>query len=355
MLTEITINLHMHTRYSDGSGNHADIAQAALKAGIDAVIVTDHNVWVNGPAGYYRNGNNRVLLLVGEEIHDQARQPQKNHLLVFGADKELCAQASDPQRLLDSVRQAGGLSFLAHIIDPASPAIKEEDLSWVDWQITNYTGIELWNGLSEFKSLLRTKLHAIVYAYNPMRVARGPLPQAVAKWDELLAAGKRIAAIGGSDAHAIQARLGPLRRTIFPYEFHFRAINTHLLIQSPLTGEVDIDRKLIYEALGKGRAFIGYDLPASTSGFRFTAQGKDSLAQMGEQITGQNGVTIQVRLPRPVECRLVKDGVLVKTWQKRDTCTHITSEPGAYRVETYIQYKGKQRAWIFSNPIYVTR
>ncbi|HCR71516.1 MAG TPA: histidinol-phosphatase, partial [Anaerolineae bacterium] len=36
---EITINLHMHTRYSDGSGTHKDIATAAFKAGVDVVIV----------------------------------------------------------------------------------------------------------------------------------------------------------------------------------------------------------------------------------------------------------------------------------------------------------------------------
>ena len=38
---EVIINLHMHTRYSDGSGLHKDIASAAFKAGVDVVIVTD--------------------------------------------------------------------------------------------------------------------------------------------------------------------------------------------------------------------------------------------------------------------------------------------------------------------------
>ena len=30
---EIVINLHMHTRYSDGTGTHKDIAEAAIKTG----------------------------------------------------------------------------------------------------------------------------------------------------------------------------------------------------------------------------------------------------------------------------------------------------------------------------------
>ena len=101
---EIIVNLHMHTVYSDGHVTHDTIAQAALKAGLDAVIVTDHNVLVKGPEDYYVDGSRRVLMLVGEEIHDQARDSQKNHLLVFGANRELAPLAYDLQRLLEGVR-----------------------------------------------------------------------------------------------------------------------------------------------------------------------------------------------------------------------------------------------------------
>ena len=59
---EITINLHMHTRFSDGHGSHADIARAAIEAGLDAVIVTDHYVRIEGPQGYFREGTDRVLV-----------------------------------------------------------------------------------------------------------------------------------------------------------------------------------------------------------------------------------------------------------------------------------------------------
>ena len=45
---EAVVNLHMHTRYSDGTGTHRDIAQAAIAAGVDVVIVTDHNILVQG-------------------------------------------------------------------------------------------------------------------------------------------------------------------------------------------------------------------------------------------------------------------------------------------------------------------
>ena len=104
---EYAANMHMHTPYSDGEWYHARIAEAAIGAGLDLICVTDHNVWVKGPERYYEQDGRRVLLLVGEEVHDQTRDPQKNHLLVYGADKELAPLAPRPQKLLEAAARAG--------------------------------------------------------------------------------------------------------------------------------------------------------------------------------------------------------------------------------------------------------
>lgn len=350
---EIIINLHIHTLFSDGSYTHAGIAQAAMDAGLDAVIITDHNVFVKGQEGYYIDGNRKVLLMIGEEIHDQTRIPQKNHLLVFGANRELAPYAKSPQYLIDTVRRNNGLAFLAHPVDPAAPAFGEGDISWDDWDIHGYTGLELWNGFSEFKSRLKTKIHGIFFAFFPQFIARGPHPKIIKKWDELLARGVNIVAIAGSDAHALAARLGPLRRTIFPYVFHFKGINTHVFIREKLIGESEHDAKMILDALAAGRCFLAYDLPAPTRGFRFTASGNQGNCWMGETMQVMNGVTMQIRLPFATECKLLKNGTVVKSWKNRAICTYITTEPGFYRVEAYISFLGRQRGWIFSNPIYL--
>jgi hypothetical protein len=350
---EYTINLHMHTTYSDGTGSHDDIAKAAIQAGLDAVIVTDHNIWVDGPEGYHRVGGNQVLMLVGEEIHDTTRVPEKNHMLTFGGHKELSQHAREPQGLIDAINAEGALSFLAHPSDPAAPAVGQGDLSWVDWDIEGFTGIELWNGLSEFKTYIKSKLHAVYYAFSPQRIGKGPLEEVLAKWDELLSKGKKVVAVGGSDAHALKASMGPIRRTLFPYEFHFRCVNTHILTPEPFNGELEHDRSLVYDALRKGHAWVGYDLPASTEGFRFKAQGIEDTVIMGDSISAKHGVTFQVKLPQKVEARLIKDGKVVADWGPREYHTYLTAEPGAYRVEARIPFKGSERGWIFSNPIYV--
>ena len=347
-------NLHSHSLYSDGWADHETIAQAALDAGLDFVAVTDHNVYVDGFDGYRYRGGRRTLLVTGEEIHDQARQPQKNHLLVFETRTELAPLAHDPQRLLDAVRQLGGLAFLAHPVDPASPSTEQPDLSWVDWDVDGYAGLELWNAMTEFKSLLRSRLDAVIYAYRPTTIARGPFPESLKRWDRLLRSGRRVVAIGGADAHGFTGRLGPLRRTIFPYDFLFRGINTHILTEEPLVGDETVDRQRLFHSLQRGRAFVGYDRPASTRGFRFTAQGEHGSAGMGETLPVGFGLTLQISLPRRAHVRLVMGGEVVVDWPDVDAAVHTVTTPGAYRVEAYRPYRGAARGWIFSNPIYVS-
>ena len=352
-MQEVIVNLHMHTLYSDGSGTHRDIAKAALSTNVDVVIVTDHNVLVRGFEGYYKEKNKKILMLVAEEVHDQARDPQKNHLLVFGVERELAAFAENPQLLINQVRDAGGLSFLAHPDDPEAAAFRETDISWEDWSVQNYTGIELWNALSELKTIVPTKLHGGFYAFFPKLIAHRPIPSTIAKWDELLSQGRRVVAIGGSDAHALHMSLAGIRRVIFPYEFHFRTVNTHVILNDPLCGDVVADKKALLSALGEGHCFVGYDLPAATRGFRFTAQGQDKTAIMGDEMPAKGGVTLQAKLPFEAQIRLLKDGVVIQTLEKSMICTHIATEPGVYRVEAHRRYLGKLRGWIYSNPIYI--
>ena len=350
---EIIVNLHMHTRYSDGSGTHKDIAEAAMQTGLDAVIVTDHNVLVQGVEGYYRFGTTRVLLLVGQEVHDQDRDPQKNHLLVFNANRDLSALADDPQSLINGVREAGGISFIAHPRDPEAPAFHETDISWEDWTVQNFTGIELWNGLSELKTVVPTKLHGAFYAFFPKFIGHHPILEVLQRWDDLMANGNRIVAIGGSDAHALDLHMGPIHRIIFPYAFHFKTVNTHVFVPEPLSGDVSADKKMIYAAIAAGRCFVAYDLPAPTRGFTFKAKGLEKSVIMGEEISVKGGVTLQAHVPEPAEIRLIKDGKQIGVWKKNHACTYTVTEPGVYRVEVYRNYLGKKRGWIYSNPIYV--
>lgn len=351
-LNEIVLNLHMHTAYSDGTGSHRDIAEAAVRSGLDAVLVTDHNVWVQGVDRYCETAAGRVLVLAGEEIHDRARDPQKNHLLVFGAGRELAQYAGDTAALLHTVRRLGGLAFLAHPADPPAPAFHEPDISWEDWSVDDFVGMELWNGFSELKRHLATRLHGLFLALFPELVAHGPFSRAIERWDRMLAT-RQVVAIGGSDAHALDKRMGPLRRIIFPYDFHFRAVNTHLLLDGPLSGDAARDASRIYAAMAAGRCFIAYDLPRPARGFRFWAQTAERQVPMGSSTPADSDVMLHADTPHSCEILLLKDGVPIHRVATGRELTHPSRGSGVYRIEAYRRFRARRRTWILSNPIYL--
>lgn len=364
-MVEIVGNMHLHTPYSDGEKWHREIAKEAIKAGLDFIIVTDHNIWVHGVEGYYEIENGRVLLLVGEEVHNVRRVPQANHFLVYGAEREMSTYAADPQKLIEATQAAGGLGFLAHPFELDLDIIDEPNLGWHNWEVEGFTGLEIWNYMSSFKNEmsrftdslwikneLYAKLRALPFISHPERVMTRPEPAVLAKWDELLAQGKRIAAVGNSDAHGTHVKLGPITREIFPYDFLFRAVNTHLLIPEALNGELEHDKKLILNAIGQGNSWIGYDMAAPTKGFKFSGQSLNK-GTMGDEIKMDAGATLQVITPAKATIRLIRHGTVVAEKKNEISLTHIPIEPGAYRVECLIPYLGKERGWIYSNPIYL--
>ncbi len=353
---EIRYHPHIHTRFSDGHGTFQDVVQAAAQAGLHVLHLTDHNILVREVEGYYHPNGRPVLLLVGQELHNPDLQPEGNHLLALGASRDLASLIHEPpQRLIDAVREHQGLSFIAHPIDFPVPFANEGYFPWRDWDVTGFHGIELWNAMSEFKRRLRSPLHALYYAFRFHRVARGPFPETLQLWDRLIQQHQRpIVAIGGSDAHALPARMGPLRRTLFPYVCHFRAVNTHLLLERPLVGDLEQDRQQVLQALRAGHAFVGYDLPAPTDGFRFWAQNSDQVAWMGDTLPFNGNLTLHIHLPRRATLtRLIRNGSVLRTWHYVERIQWPVRQPGVYRVEVYLRVWGRLRGWIFSNPIYI--
>lgn len=341
--------LHLHTTASDGTGTHPEVGRIAEAVGLDFVIATDHNIMVRGQEAYF----GRTLLLVGEEVHDVRRRPQANHLLVFNMREEVAHLAKDPQALIDAIRGQGGLSFLAHPYEIAPPFTKEPDISWVSWEVGGYTGLEIWNYMSEFKANITSLPIALLYAYFPKLAIRGPFAEVLARWDSLMAM-RRVAAIGGPDAHARTYRLGPLSRQVFSYDHCFRALRTHILTTEPMNGNLEHDRALIYRALGEGRSFVAYDGLADARGFRFVARREDIEVTMGDEISmGESGtVELEATSPLPCELRLIHRGRDITRSNGR-RLSYRATEPGAYRLEAYRRYGFVQRGWVFTNQIYV--
>ncbi|HVO44085.1 MAG TPA: CehA/McbA family metallohydrolase, partial [Aggregatilineales bacterium] len=301
-LYEMVGNLHVHTRYSDGTGTHAEIARAARWADLDFVIMTDHNVLVEGVEGYYGDEETGyTLVLTAEEIHNPTLESMANHMLVY-ADSELAQEGDDPQKLIDAVNRAKGMCFLAHPNDPPITLAHEPAYPWVSHEVTGFTGLELWNYMSSVKGVadgtgLRTALRALHVAFRPEEHILGPAPETLELWDRLLMTGQHVVAIGSSDAHALKLGYGPFRHVLYPYDFLFSCVNTHVLLPNPPTGDWRADRQAIYRALRMGSAFVGYEIPGSTRGFRFSAAGAQGTTPMGGSIKLGHGVTLQAHAP----------------------------------------------------------
>lgn len=350
-MVEIVANLHMHTPYSDGHSYHRDIAKAAAKAGLQAVIVTDHNVYVRGVDGVYDG----VTVLAGEEVHDCTREPQANHCLVYGAGEGASPFAGDPQKLVNEVNARGGLSFFAHPFEVPSPINEELNaIPWEDWDVAGATGIELWNYMTELKARLPNWPAALFSVLFPSLVIAGPFRRTLRKWDELMRDGRRVVAIGNADAHGTPYRLGPIRKTVLPYDYLFRCVNTHVLLERPLARDAEADRRLIYGALRAGHCFVTYDLAGDARGFSFTARSGAESVIMGDELKRKAATEFEVTCPAAGDIRLLKDGQVVARRFGR-SLRHLTIEPGVYRVEVRRVFRLALRGWIFSNPIYCRR
>jgi len=354
-LKELICNLHIHSTYSDGSGNYEDIANAAIRKGVDVVIITDHNVLVKGVDRYFEIEGKKALLLTSEEVHDQDRLPQKNHTLVIGAPDEMAGYAQDPQLLIDKVNSHNGLTFLAHPHEYDLPMFHEPDISWVSWDVNGFTGLELWNGFSEFKTYARSLPKVLFYAFFPEFIAHSPHPSTLKKWDELLSSGKKVLVVGGSDSHALNFRKGFFHKTIFPYDFHFSAINNHLLLENEFTGEIERDRRQVFHALKSGHSYIGYDLPAPTNGFKFSVETDDQVARMGESIRLIRGGTMRIHVPHKSDIEIMHNGKVFLKSENNTSVVKTITEPGYYRVQCKIDFLGFKRGWIYSNPIFCTK
>ena len=353
-MKEFTLNMHIHSVYSDGIKTPPEIAEIAARYGIDVIITTDHNVFPEGFEGYYTFENKQVMVLTGEEIHDQKRDPQKNHMLAIGIDKDFSRLAQNPQELIDELNQAGALSFIAHAYDPAMPFLGEPNLSWVDWSIQGFTGLELWNNLSELKVRTKSTIQAVFYVFFPNFMALEPPRQIRAIWDSLLTKGEKVVAIGGADAHNLIYHVGPFSKEIFTYSYHFQTVNNHVLTNTDFSGGFEIDKKNILDAMHKGHLFVANDMVKAATGFRCNLKAGNEIHQMGSQTPFKPGQEIIAELPYPAECRLIHNGLLIDQRKAERRYTWDVTESGVYRLECYRRYLGRQRGWIFSNPFYIT-
>ena len=336
----------MHSVFSDGSGEVEDIARYAGEAGLDYILLTDHNTLralKEGYEGWY----DKTLLLVGCEINDKLNE---NHYLAFGI-KEAFSTRLPAKEYVKRVKEEGGIGFLAHPHEKRKHMVEHPPYPWTDWDISDFTGIEIWNHMSEWMENL-TEQNKYQSFIHPLKSIIAPPKETLLIWDKLNLT-RKVVGIGGVDAHAHKYNvLGFVEVEVFPYKVLFKSIRTHLLIDEDLPRKNDERslnsiKRIIYDSLASGNSFFANDYLADSKGFRFYAEAGKKKYQMGETINYTGKIKLSVFVPSPnSEIRLIHNGVLIETEEGGGAKFEII-DPGVYRVEVL----HNKKAWIFSNHI----
>lgn len=348
---EYSGHLHVHSSFSDGHGTFQEIAEAAAEAGLDFVGITDHRTLgalEQGLEGYYGN----VLMLVGTELNTF-----KNHYIAFGVrEMDVFSCDDDPQVVIDAVNARGGFGYLAHPLEKGNPYLMDgRCFPWDRWDVKGYTGMEIWNFGSLWRMAFSRKLQALFWYYlGRYRAGRHPGEEILELWDDLNRE-RLVIGFAGSDAHAIPASLGPMRLKLFSYQFLFRTLNTHLLLEEKLSQDPEEAREQVYSALRQGNFYIGSDYLHPCRGFRFYAMRDEQSIPMGEDVAFTSPVVLRVSSPcRRGIIRIIKDGRLVYTSNQQNLGFKVL-KPGVFRAEIhYRPLVGRSLPWIYSNPIRVT-
>ena len=370
--------LHSHSHYShDCEVTFEHILSVLRATQRDFICLSDH--CVAGAADFnlqWRGLHDGKLFIPGFEM--------KEGFMPFGvAPGVVLSNCTEASLLARQIVDHGGLLFYAH---PEEPRV---------WDRPELQGMEIYNLHANFKdkrpgiASLLPDLWLNLDRY-PDQVSRLIFARPTAnlrRWDDCNRS-RHLTGIAGNDCHQnvglrgfitpagtlriedtspatlaeiklnvftrFLARIwfGPLQpgRRLFqvqldPYERMTRFVATHVLAR-------ELTEPAILEALKMGRAFVGFDMLADSTGFVWLVHNQRERAVMGE--TRPFAPDLRFRAAAPQACRftVIKDGEPVCQQQGR-ALDYAPSGPGAYRVEAELSIRGEWIPWIYSNPIWL--
>lgn len=374
---EYRANLHVHSAFShDSRGKIEDIVASAKKAGTQVLMFTEH------PAAHY------------DFVKDGHQGMRDGVLMVAGAEEAgLLAyplapvpKAGGTLEMAALVKRTGGLNFLAHL---------EERM---DVESPDLTGVEIYNIHALFKEQKRlvSQMKNPIWLANAAKMINQYPQEAYStlhdypanylkRFDELCQK-RPHTGVSANDAHQniglvlrlkennkvqVEDALGGklleidrlvagavakipadakpgdvvLRLQLDRYENALRHAATHLLMEGQT-------REQVWEALEKGRAFVGFDWMADSTGFQLEVQEGDKRHAMGSRLKLEPGMRLAGKAPLAGEWKIARNGMVVHEGTGRAMEMEL-KEPGVYRAEVWLEIAGEKRVWILSNPIYV--
>lgn len=336
--------IHIHSHFSDGSGDIQQISRAAKKAGLSWIIITDHNNF-DIQEGFY----NGVCVIKGEEISPK----DENHYLALGINKKI-EPSFDAKENVNAVHNCGGFGFAAHPDEGINNKWQTRKNKWraITWQDKKVIpdGVEIWNWFSQWGDNLNDRnIFSLLYAYLfKHNLVFQPSLKTLKWWDDLNNKTEKIVpAIGGVDAHAMKISKYIIPVTIFPYEEMFKTITNVITLATPLSDNFETQKAQILEAIKSGKNMI-INRKISTKLPEFYIKTSTDNATSGYAIKLDKNSVLNVKSDKKYTIKIFQNGKEIKR-ELSQNLQLIINEIGKYRIEIIHKTKGLA----YSNPILV--
>jgi hypothetical protein len=349
-LYDYTGVIHLHSSFSyDGHTPIKEIIRAAEKNGIDFLMLTDHDHLKARDEGW-EGWQKRILMIVGEEI-----APRFNHYLAFNIKEPVVypddVEGINPQKYIDEVNNQGGFGFIAHPDHEGTETFHVKHYCWNDWSVGDYTGISVWDFMTDWQNSLRSYFSGFLSFLFPAYFLKGPRRITLDRWDALNQI-KKTVGIGELDNHATIKNVLGIPFIAFSFDRAFKFIRTHVLTEEKFSGNSQQDTSMVFQSILHGRCYFALEYFRKAQGFQFWINQDKNEFYMGDCLKLSDNTQLSVSCPEKAYIRIIRNGL---EWNQGITTSF--SEPvvktGVYRVEVHLKSAGKFRPWIFSNPIFV--
>lgn len=316
--TDYRAVMHVHAEDAPHTkGTRPEVLAGAKAAGVQVVMWTDHH----GPKPDSWSGlRDGVLFIQGSE---------DDHLLRFpkpGAELRFLSH-------LEETPEARGDGFQGMEIYNRHTDAKDEQ-AFDDYFRTLMKNPVEWAKLAENEAKYPDEVFAAQADY---------WPSIMSMWDRELRT-HLFTGIAANDAHKNQTYNGV---TFDPYEVSFRNVSTHILAR-------ELSDEAIRESLRAGRVYVAHDWLCDASGFSFTAASGGQTFEMGDRVPMLPDTRLTARLPIQAIVKVIHNGETVFE-TTGDSASFSPKEPGAYRLEAWLQVEGELRPWIYANAIWLDR
>ncbi len=341
---------HMHSTFSDGKGTVNEITRAAAELGLDFVILTDHGR-PNIPCAKSTTWHNGVLLIGGSEFSLNC-----GHLAALGLQVPGYIFPPEPQEAINEVIGEGGVCFISHPFD--------NRIDWTDWDIHNFTGLEVLNSASAAGKLNLFQFLSFhwQYLFNSnyalLKTIKYPI-QNLEKWSSLNANNSgQYYGIYALDTHGKLPVTKRIQLNYPSYKAMFQILTVYVKIEKELVKDPHEAAAVIIDSIKKGKFFNVIEAVAPANGFdaRFVQPGGKSIDMGGRALSPQG--TLRIRTPFAFET-----DIIIK--KHRSTYRKITNnvkriveinvyEPGVYYLELFVsRSRFNKIPWIMTNPLFI--